>query len=68
MTKTAKDYYADVFEGIRLSVCGLAMLVVRGASAVCTGLKRLCTRRGRNEGGGGANGCEPEAEDASGRG
>lgn len=37
MSKTAKDYYSDVFEGLRLAVCGVAMLcvcVIRG----CVGL------------------------------
>ena len=27
MMKTAKEYYSDVFEGARLSVCGVVMLL-----------------------------------------
>lgn len=38
--KRAKEYYADVFEGIRLSVCGAVMLGVCGLRSVASVFRR----------------------------
>ena len=35
--KTARDYYLDVFDGVRLTVCGLVMLFVCAGKAVVRG-------------------------------
>ena len=38
--KTAKEYYADTAEGLRLAVCGLAMLAICGGNFVISKIGR----------------------------
>lgn len=38
--KTAKEYYTDVFEGIRLTSCGAAMLLALAVKCVAGKMKR----------------------------
>lgn len=38
--KRAKEYYEDVFEGIRLSVCGAVMLCVCGLRSIASVFRR----------------------------
>lgn len=38
--KTAKEYYADTAEGVRMAVCGLAMLAICGGRFVISKIGR----------------------------
>lgn len=58
--KTAKEYYTDIFEGIRLSVCGLAMLAVCGGGFVVSKLNGRRKQKEKNKGQEDKNGCEIE--------
>lgn len=37
--KRAKDYYSDVFEGIRLAVCGVVLLIACGFRSAVSAVK-----------------------------
>ena len=38
--KTAKEYYTDVFEGIRLAACGTAMLLALAVKCVAGKMRK----------------------------
>lgn len=46
--KTAKEYYTDVFEGLRLVACGSFMLAVCGVKWTCSKI-RDSRKQGRKE-------------------
>lgn len=47
--KTAKDYYTDTFEGIRMTVCGVAMLVACGCKFVASCVCRIGKRKEKDK-------------------
>lgn len=47
--KTAKEYYTDVFEGIRLSVCGLFGLLASLVVGVVELIGSMFNRRGKKK-------------------
>ena len=64
--KTAKEYYTDVFEGIRLSVCGLFGLLASLILLFVSAVRYMAGRRNRHKENANAedrDGEHPEEED-----
>lgn len=51
--KTAKEYYADVFEGLRMAVCGTAMIGACGIRFVVSKVAKAVKGKEKGDGAGG---------------
>jgi hypothetical protein len=56
--KTAKEYYADVFEGLRMTVCGTAMIGACGIRFIVSKTAKAVKRKEKGDGPDGEQGAE----------